>query len=43
MNKAKPAKSQKPYWEMNAAKLREATKEFDADMSTVAGKPLTPV
>jgi hypothetical protein len=34
-------KTQKPYWEMNTAELRAATREFDAEMLDVPGKPLT--
>jgi hypothetical protein len=34
-------KKQKPYWEMNTAELREATKEFDREFVGVPGKPLT--
>jgi hypothetical protein len=41
MSKATPAKPRKPYWEMNTAELREATKEFNADMGTIKGRPLT--
>jgi hypothetical protein len=32
---------QKPYWEMATAELRETTKEFDAEMLGLPGKPLT--
>ena len=35
-------KSKKPYWEMNTEELREATREFDEEMSGVPGKPLSP-
>jgi hypothetical protein len=34
-------KSKKPYWEMNTAELRDATKEFDKEFVGVPGKPLT--
>lgn len=35
-------KKRKPYWEMNTAELREATREFDEPFAFEKGKPLTP-
>ena len=32
----------KPYWEMNADELAEATKEFDAPFVVDKSRPLTP-
>jgi hypothetical protein len=34
-------KPRKPYWEMNTAELREATREFDEPFAFEKGKPLT--
>ena len=34
-------KPKKPYWEMTTAELREATREYDADMPGIPGKPLS--
>jgi hypothetical protein len=34
-------KPKKPYWEMTTAELREATREFDAPMPGLPGKPLS--
>lgn len=34
-------KSNKQYWEMNTAELREATKEYDAEELGLPGKPLS--
>jgi len=31
----------KPYWEMNAAELAEATRQYDQPMPGLPGKPLT--
>jgi len=33
--------AQKPYWEMNTAELREATKQYDREELGLPGKPLT--
>jgi hypothetical protein len=35
-------KPKKPYWEMNTAELREATKQYDQEELGLPGKPLTP-
>ena len=35
-------KTQKTYWEMNTAELREATKEFDEEFVILKSKPLSP-
>jgi hypothetical protein len=35
-------KSTKPYWEMSAKELREATKEFDEEFVADKAQPLTP-
>ena len=35
-------KNKKPYWEMNTAELREATKQYDREELGISGKPLTP-
>ncbi len=34
-------KARKPYWEMTAAELRRATREFDRPFAFEKGKPLT--
>jgi hypothetical protein len=34
-------KPKKPYWEMTAEELGEATREFDREMPGLPGKPLT--
>ncbi len=34
-------KPKKPYWEMNTAELREATKQYDKEELGLPGKPLT--
>jgi hypothetical protein len=38
----KRKKSQKPYWEMNADELAEATREFDRPVPLSKTSPLTP-
>jgi hypothetical protein len=42
MEDMKPKKPPKPYWEMTAAKLREATKQFDEEFVGDKARPLTP-
>lgn len=38
---AKKQTKKKPYWEMTLDELRAATREFDADMPPVKGRPLS--
>jgi hypothetical protein len=40
--KLETKKPSKPYWEMNTAELREATKQFDEEFVADKGRPLTP-
>ena len=39
--KKKSTKPSKPYWEMNTAELREATREFDGPMNESEWRPMT--
>jgi predicted HicB family RNase H-like nuclease len=41
MAKKTRSKSQKPYWEMTARELEEATKEFDGPLDLSKTRPLT--
>ena len=34
-------KNKKPYWEMDADELREATRQYDKEMPGLPGKPLS--
>ena len=41
-NRKKPKRSNRPYWEMTTAELREATKEFDREFVGETFRPMTP-